>query len=135
VLVLDTDHVVEVLREDAVRGGPLTSRLDASQEALAVTIISAEEQMRGWLAFIHRTTDPFRQILGYAELQVIFRFYARWDVLPFDAVAASEFASQRKSGVRVSTMDLKIASIVLVSGAKLLFAESGGLRKSTGAGC
>jgi len=120
VLVLDTDHIVELQREDAVHGGPLTVRLENTNEPSAVTIVSAEEQMRGWLSLIHQARDPFRQVRAYGELRSLFAFYAFWQVLPFDTLAASRFASLRKAGVRVGTADLKIASIVLVIGGKLL---------------
>jgi tRNA(fMet)-specific endonuclease VapC len=120
VLVLDTDHIVELQKEDAVHGGPLTTRLEVTRQPRVVTIISAEEQMRGWLSAIHSMREPFRQVRAYGELRALFGYYSRWQVRPFDALAAGKFASLRKIGVRVGTMDLKIASIALVSGAKLL---------------
>ena len=119
-LVLDTDHIAELQKEDAVRGGPLTVRLQATAERVSVTIVSAEEQMRGWLAAIHRTREPYRQVPSYGKLRELFKFYSGWNVLPFDALAAGEFAALRKSGIRVGTMDLKIASIAKVLCAKLL---------------
>ena len=46
--------------------------------------------------------------------------FAEWQILPFDYRAADEFKSLRQQGVRLGTMDLKIASIVLVHGGTLL---------------
>jgi tRNA(fMet)-specific endonuclease VapC len=120
VLILDTDHIVELQKEDVARRERLRLRLRASREQVAVTIISAEEQMRGWLSSIHRIRDPFRQVRPYSQLLELFSFYAEWELLPFDALAADAYAALRKSGIRVGTMDLKIAGIAKIVGAKLL---------------
>lgn len=45
-------------------------------------------------------------------------------VLDFDAWAEAEYRRQRKSGVRIGTLDLRIASIVLVQNATLLTANA-----------
>jgi tRNA(fMet)-specific endonuclease VapC len=46
--------------------------------------------------------------------------YREIEVLEFSERAATEFQRLRKLGIRVGTMDLKIAAIVLAIGAKLL---------------
>jgi len=48
------------------------------------------------------------------------QLYRKIQVLEFDERAATEFQRLRKLGIRVGTMDLKIASIVLATRAKLL---------------
>ena len=47
-------------------------------------------------------------------------FFADWRILPFDDAAADQFKSLRSRRIRIGTMDLKIASIVLVYDATLL---------------
>jgi hypothetical protein len=44
-------------------------RIGASGQDVATTIITLEEQLRGWLAEIHRLTDPHGQIVAYERLQ------------------------------------------------------------------
>jgi tRNA(fMet)-specific endonuclease VapC len=68
VLVLDTNHVSE-LGYGTPAGLRLRDRLIASDEDSATTIITVEEQLRGWLAKIHRLSDPHRQIPAYQRLQ------------------------------------------------------------------
>jgi len=76
VLVLDTDHLVE-FDEASDEGARLKKRLLAADEELAATIISVEEQFRGWAAQIHRLhTDPHAQIPAYARLKRRLEFYA-----------------------------------------------------------
>jgi tRNA(fMet)-specific endonuclease VapC len=133
VLVLDTDHLVEFDRgSDA--GEILRQRLENADEEITTTIISAEEQFRGWLAQIHRIRDPHQQVVAYERLQRRIEFYAAWEVLPWTQKAADAFVSLRRQGIRIGTMDLKIAAIVLSHRATLLsrntvdFAQVPGLR-------
>lgn len=68
-LVLDTDHLGE-FDDASAAGARLNERLLASGEELAATIVSVHEQLRGWLAQIHRLhADPYAQIPAYARLQ------------------------------------------------------------------
>ena len=53
VLVLDTDHLVE-FDEASAAGTRLKRRLLASGEEVAATIISVEEQFRGWVSTCFR---------------------------------------------------------------------------------
>ncbi|MEO8494747.1 MAG: type II toxin-antitoxin system VapC family toxin [Planctomycetota bacterium] len=118
-LVLDTDHLVELDRASAA-GLMLNQRLQRATEEVATTIISAEEQFRGWLAQIRREQDPHKQIVGYARLKRRIEFFAAWPVLDWSSDSADVFQSLRQQRVRIGTMDLKIASIVLAQNATLL---------------
>lgn len=59
-LVLDTDHLVELDRGSA-QGAALQQKLEDAGDEVVTTIISAEEQCRGWLAQIHRQRNPHEQ--------------------------------------------------------------------------
>jgi len=134
VLILDTDHLGE-FDDASAAGARLNERLLASDEELAATIVSVEEQLRGWLAQIHRLhADPYAQIPAYTRLQRRLEFYGDWTVLPWDTGSAELFSDLRRQGVRIGSMDLKIACIALTHGAILLtrnssdFARVPGLR-------
>ena len=118
-LVLDTDHLVE-LDLGSPAGVLLRERLDAADDHIATTIISAEEQLRGWLAQIHRLPAVHRQIVAYERLQRRMEFFAAWQVLPWTSAAADVFEELRRKQIRIGTMDLKIAAIVLTQDATLL---------------
>jgi tRNA(fMet)-specific endonuclease VapC len=81
--------------------------------------------MRGWLGLIRRYSDVHRQVAAYERLLRLFDFFAQWQILPFDQAAADQFTRLRRQGIRIGTMDLKIASIVVVRGGTLLSGNSG----------
>jgi tRNA(fMet)-specific endonuclease VapC len=134
VLILDTDHLSEFDR-GSDHGERLRARLVESNEEAVATIISAEEQLRGWLAQIHRlNNDPLAQAPIYERLQNRLEFFAHWTVLPWTTAAAETFANLRREGVRIGPMDLKIAAIAINENGMLLtrntidFAKVPGLR-------
>jgi len=112
----------------------LLEHISTSGQDAATTIITVDEQLRGWLAEIHRLTDPHRQIVAYGRLQRRIDFFAAWTVLPWDADAADLFVRSRQEGLRIGSMDLKIACIALAHDATVLtrnakdFAQVPGLR-------
>jgi predicted nucleic acid-binding protein len=55
-LVLDTDHVTEYQKGTSSAAQRLKQRLESATEPYATTIITVEENMRGWMAAIRRTT-------------------------------------------------------------------------------
>lgn len=117
-LILDTDHLSELLWH-----GPqssLGSKLRNAREPVVLTIVSAEEALRGWLALIARIRDPAKQIDAYSRLQRTLRVLHERPILAWDDAAADNFRRLRREGVGIGTMDLKIACIALAHGATLL---------------
>jgi tRNA(fMet)-specific endonuclease VapC len=56
VILLDTNHVNVLKYLDSLQFVTLTTRLNTSADQdIATTVITVEEQMRGWLALIHRS--------------------------------------------------------------------------------
>jgi tRNA(fMet)-specific endonuclease VapC len=124
VILLDTDHVNVLKYPDQPQFVTLTSQLNASADQdVATTIITVEEQMRGWLAWINRSDDVHRQVPAYQELLRLFDFFSRWQVMPFNDQAAIRFQGLRQQHIRIGTMDLKIAAIALIHDALLLSAN------------
>lgn len=63
-IILDTDILTLIQRAAGPEYERLADRLDASDDEVAVTIISFEEQMRGGLAFIARAKSANEQIIA-----------------------------------------------------------------------
>lgn len=119
--VLDTDHLSLLDRNSQVVNFALRSRLNALDESLVVTtIISFEEQVRGWMARLGEVRDLSHQVRVYGKLNTLLDGFCEIRVLKFDEAAADEFERLRKMKIRVGTMDLKIASIVLANDGTLL---------------
>jgi tRNA(fMet)-specific endonuclease VapC len=119
-LVLDTD-VTSLLQqlgsEDERR---LHARLAASGEPVYVTIVTFQEQMRGRLAQCTKATTPEQYVAAARRLHETLDDYRRRAILDFDDRAAAEFKRLKAAKVRVGTMDLRIAAIVLAYGATLV---------------
>jgi tRNA(fMet)-specific endonuclease VapC len=87
---------------------------------VVTTIISYEEQMRGWMAYLAQTRSVAQQVAPYRRLQQHLDNYRRIPVLTFDEAAAVIFQRLRRARLQIGTMDLKIAAIVLSREALLL---------------
>jgi tRNA(fMet)-specific endonuclease VapC len=120
-IVLDTSYISLFQYPENARASSLRERLIESPDRdILTTAITLEEQMRGWLSAIHAQRLVQGQVKYYEGLVRLIRFFGDWRILPFDDLAAEKFESLRAQRVRIGTMDLKIASIVLVHDATLL---------------
>jgi tRNA(fMet)-specific endonuclease VapC len=124
VIILDTDHL-SILQDNLAREhATLVARMTASTDQdFAVTVVTVEEQLRGWLAFLNRSNDVANQVTPYDRLIGLVQFFSRWTVLRFDDPCADQFKQLRNQKVRIGSMDLKIAAIALVEKAMLVSAK------------
>jgi tRNA(fMet)-specific endonuclease VapC len=133
VFVLDTNHIREFALGTTV-GLELQRRLERDCVNVATTAVCAEEIQRGWLARISQARRPDDEVLAYTQLTESIHFLATLTLLPWDLEAAARFRAFRQAGLRIGSMDLKIACITLEYGATLLtrntadFAQVPGLR-------
>lgn len=124
-IVLDSDHLSILQRPESPKYEQLLRALnDSADSVVTTTVISLEEQTLGWLAAINRARDVQDQPKYYLRLSQLVDFYGQWQVLPFHEAAAQQYVDLRSSGIRIGTMDLKIASIVMTHGAVLLSSNS-----------
>jgi len=120
-VVLDTDHMSLLEWGGVGDSMPLRARLAALPPAqVATTIISYEEQTRGWMAYIARTRSLTHQVEAYGRLRRQLENYCRTPVLAFDEQAAVTLQRLRRARIRIGTLDLKIAAIALSHSAMLL---------------
>jgi tRNA(fMet)-specific endonuclease VapC len=132
-ILLDTDHLTLLKYTSNPRCQALLARMHSSPDSdMGTTIISVEEQWRGWFAVVARHKNVRRQVKPYEELVELHAFLGDWTVLPFDDTAADRFEQLRSDGVRIGSMDLKIASIALVHDALVLSANLQDFRKVPG---
>lgn len=124
-IILDTDHINTLKYSNSDRFARLAGKMaDSIDQDFVTTVITFEEQMRGWMAQLNRTNEPKKQVPAYAELNGLIAFFGYWTALPFDDVAADQFSEYRKLRIRTATMDLKIASIAVSKDSLLLTSNS-----------
>jgi tRNA(fMet)-specific endonuclease VapC len=133
VILLDTDHLTVLKYTDAERHARLHGRLlAASPEPIGTSIVNVEEQMRGWLSAIAKERTLLRQINAYRELTDLFDFFAKLNIISLNADAVDRFNGFRKSGVKIGTMDLKMACIAVANNALFLTANRRDFEKVPG---
>ena len=119
--VLDTDHISLLERVDSIDKQRLLNRLGRLSEGeVATSIISFEEQIRGWTAYLSKCKSLSQQVDAYRRLRLQLNNYCSMLILDFDDRSASQFQDLKTQHLRIGTMDLKLASIVLVNNATLL---------------
>ena len=119
--ILDTDHMSLAEWRSSTTGQRLLARLRMLPEKeVATTIVTYEEQMRGWLSVLARARSISEQVEAYGRLKRLLTNYLEIIVLEFDQKAAAEFERLRRLRLRVGTMDLKIAAIAFANDATVL---------------
>jgi tRNA(fMet)-specific endonuclease VapC len=122
-IVVDTDHF-SVLADARHKLHPkLKVRLLAEVEPVVIPVIAVEEQLRGWLAQIHRVRHPYRLIAPYDRLIRLLDIMSEWEILRWDETAANEFDRLRSARIRIGTQDLRVASLTIANNARLLSAN------------
>ena len=120
-IILDTDCMSLLQRENILVASRLQENLDRfSPDDIYTTIISFEEQMRGWLSFVAKSKTLDEQVYAYDKLHSFLKIYRKTSVLDFDEKAAAIFQKLKSQKIRIGTMDLKIASIAIANEAILI---------------
>lgn len=130
-IVLDTDIISLLDRKSGEGFERLVRRFTAvpDDERVCATIISFEEQMRGWLGQIAAARKPKVEVTAYTRLQRLLREYQLRDVLPYDDGAAAVFSSLQRQRIRIGTMDLRIGAIALTHDALLVSRNLPGFKR------
>lgn len=119
-VVLDTDVLTILQRAQGERYARLAARLAASGQEVHVTIVSFEEQMRGWMASCAAARTPEQYAIASNRLNELLVDFSERAVLPFASQAVTEFTRLKAAKLKVGTMDLRIAAIALAHAATLV---------------
>jgi tRNA(fMet)-specific endonuclease VapC len=130
--LLDTDHV-SLLN----RGGETMQRIKTriaaqSPDTVAVSIVTYEEQFRGWTAELAKVQAVDKQMETYARLNRMRQYYCATPVLLFDEKCLAQFQTLWIQRLRVGTMDLKIAATALANNATLITRNTSDFSKVPG---
>jgi tRNA(fMet)-specific endonuclease VapC len=108
--ILDTDHLSLLQRGHSI----VEQRIrNISVDDIAMTIISAEEQLYGRLNLIRRAKSPETLMSAYQWLQETLDDFKTANILDFNAQAISLYQELLNQKIRIGTQDLRIAAIAL----------------------
>jgi tRNA(fMet)-specific endonuclease VapC len=134
IYLLDTDHNT-ILQRGGAGYDALVARLTAiAPDDYGTTIVSYEEQFKGWVDQINRCKTPQMRVEAYNQLQESLRFYSGIAVLPYTVSSDALCEEWIKAKIRIGTKDMRIAAITVANDATLLtrntrdFAKVPGLR-------
>ncbi len=131
--LLDTDHISVLQQQSGPDFAALSARIARHPPAdLALSVVSFHEQVLGCHTYLSRARTAAEVVRGYGMLGRLLSDYAGVSVLPFDSAAATAFNGLLVRRVRVSTMDLRIASIALSCGLILVTRNVGDFRQVPG---
>ena len=123
-LILDTDLLSLLERADA-SALALQMRLDQIDEnEIVTTVISYEEQMRGWLGYIAQANTSEKMLLAYEHAPDAVTQIGSQPVCRKAVQSNHEKFAGASEVVRIGSMDLKIASVCLANAATLLTRNS-----------
>ncbi|WP_254507633.1 type II toxin-antitoxin system VapC family toxin [Anatilimnocola floriformis] len=83
------------------------------EDEIYVPIIAFHEQVTGWAAYLNQKRTPEQTTKAYERFAAILHDFSEAEIAGFDAAAVGLFNFLRSQGVRIGTMDLRIASIAL----------------------
>ena len=96
-VVLDTDHLSLLQRRESAASQILQARLDRLDTgSRATTIVTYEEQTRGWMAYMARAKTVAQEIEAYARLKTHLHSFRHIPVLDFDERAGVEYQRLRR---------------------------------------
>ncbi len=132
-ILLDTDVLTLIQVGRGATFECLIRRLDESPlRPVVVSIVSYEEQMRGWLAYAARANTVAKYVQAMSRLHAMFDDFADRRVIDFDAASAVQYQRLIKLRLRMGTMDLRIAAIALAQSAVLVTRNVADFRRVPG---
>ncbi|HJT35327.1 MAG TPA: hypothetical protein VJ783_25095 [Pirellulales bacterium] len=93
--LFDTDHIVIIQQRTEPEFNRLSVRMSARHaEDFFIPIVSFDELVRGWSAYIKRARKAAGLVTGYLRLEKILADFAQARIASFDEAAAAHFANR-----------------------------------------
>jgi tRNA(fMet)-specific endonuclease VapC len=109
--LLDTDTITLIQFGHAAVVRRLAAHSDAD---VALSAVSFQEQMRGWLGRLNKLTGPSQLADWYDRLVTrIFPVWRQYELLSFSPAAIQRFQQLRSLRLGVGLMDLRVAAVAL----------------------
>jgi tRNA(fMet)-specific endonuclease VapC len=117
---MDTDHLSLYERAHPKVCAQIIRIRQHSSDKLFTTVVSLEEQYAGRIAQIRKATTAKALVGAYEKLKQIFALFSDLDILEYNLKADEYFRELRRDGIRIGTLDLRIAAITLAHDGILL---------------
>lgn len=117
--ILDTDHLTLFQNNHPL----VIKKVQFNIQKIKITIITAEEQLRGRFNIIRRNSQSNKTeqlIIAYRNLRQTIEFFSNLKLLDFTRDAHNIYLGLRRQKIRIGTQDLKIASIALTNNSVLV---------------
>lgn len=117
--ILDTDHFSLWQRNHPL----VVSFVKANASNIALTIITAEELLRGRLNIIRQASTVSQSdklVFAYTLFEETFNDLKLLNIIKFDQKSNEIYQELRRQKIRIGTQDLKIASIALANNSVLV---------------
>lgn len=112
--LLDTDHLSILQYPTAAEYPAVVAHLNRHAPAdVVASVVSVHEQTLGAVTVIGQARTAAQVVRGYRFISQMLTVITPRTVLPFDDPAAAIFDQLRAQRIRISTLDLRIASIAL----------------------
>jgi tRNA(fMet)-specific endonuclease VapC len=108
--VLDTDILTLYRKGHSAVVGHIHA---LTPEALAVAVVSVEEQLSGWYAQVRRAKQRPALARAYQQLADNIQFLSGFRILAFPETAILRYESLKALKLNIGKMDTRIAAIVL----------------------
>jgi tRNA(fMet)-specific endonuclease VapC len=106
--VLDTDHLSIWQRGSGADYAVLLANLARHPgEDVGLSVVSIQEQVLGWNAYVSRSRTPADLLHGYDQMYRVMNDFRTFPLVPFDAAALAAYDSFKPYKLRVGTMDLR----------------------------
>lgn len=102
--ILDTDILTLFQNQNPL----IQQRINqVKSENIAVTTVTVEEQMRGWLDVIRQSSEAKRLKWGYLGLRQGVQFFNTVRILDFDEKAINIYMELKQQKIRIGTQEIE----------------------------
>ncbi len=112
--LFDTDHLGILQQQTQPYADCILRRMSEYDVSdFYVSVVSFQEQMLGWNAYLSRARTEEAVVRAYRMLRGVLTDFSAFQVLDFDHDSAALFSEMRTLKVRIGTMDLRIGATAI----------------------